>query len=98
MNEQKSPHILNASSNLLGLCFVVLTSLKIMKLSNGTVIDEITAGTTILFMSSCILSFMSIRNSFNKSDMLEKIADIIFLTGLGTLFITILLFSFNVIV
>lgn len=98
MNEQKSPHILNASSNLLGLCFVVLTSLKIMKLSNGTIIDEITAGTTILFMSSCILSFMSIRNSFNKGDMLEKIADIIFLTGLGTLFVTILLFSFNVIV
>ncbi|KAA5533568.1 hypothetical protein F0919_13595 [Taibaiella lutea] len=98
MNEQKSPHILNASSNLLGLCFVVLTSLKIMKLTNGTVIDEITAGTTILFMSSCILSFMSIRNSFNKGDTLEKIADIIFLTGLGTLFVTILLFSFNVIV
>jgi hypothetical protein len=97
MNEQKSPHILNASSNLLGLCFVVLTSLKIMKLSNGTVIDEITAATTILFMSSCILSFMSIRNSFSKGDVLEKIADIIFLTGLGTLFITILLFSFNVI-
>lgn len=98
MNEQKSPHILNASSNLLGLCFVVLTSLKIMRLSNGTVIDEITAGTTILFMSSCILSFMSIRNSFNQSDRLEKVADIIFLTGLGTLFVTILLFSFNVIV
>ena len=98
MNEQKSPHILNASSNLLGLCFVVLTSLKIMKLSNGSVIDEITAGTTILFMTSCILSFMSIRNSFNKSEILEKIADIIFLTGLGTLFVTILLFSFNVIV
>jgi len=97
MNEQKSPHILNASSNLLGLCFVVLTSLKVLKVSGGTVIDEITAGTTILFMSSCILSFMSIRNSFNRSDLLEKIADIIFLTGLGTLFVTILLFSFNVI-
>lgn len=97
MNEQKSPHILNASSNLLGLCFVVLTSLKVLKVSAGTIIDEITAGTTILFMSSCILSFMSIRNSFNKSDLLEKIADIIFLSGLGLLFITIILFSLNVI-
>lgn len=98
MNDQKSPHILNASSNLLGLCFVVLTSLKILKLSADTIIDEITACTTILFMSSCILSFMSIRNSFNKSDQLEKIADIIFLSGLGTLFVTIILFSLNVIV
>lgn len=39
MNEQKSPHILNASSNLLGLCFVVLTSLKIMKLKIASILN-----------------------------------------------------------
>ncbi|MFB0495344.1 hypothetical protein ABID99_001581 [Mucilaginibacter sp. OAE612] len=36
----KSPHILNAASNLLGLCFVVLTSLKFLKMSDRTYIDE----------------------------------------------------------
>jgi len=30
---QKAPHILNASSNLLGICFVVLTSLKLLNLA-----------------------------------------------------------------
>jgi hypothetical protein len=93
----KSPHILNASSNLLGLCFVVLTSIKILKVQGQTIIDELTTGCTILFMASCILSFMSIRGSFRKSAFWEKIADYLFLAGLGFLFLTIILFSFNII-
>ncbi len=93
----KSPHILNASSNLLGLCFVVLTSLKLLKLTDATLIDELTTVTTILFMASCILSFMSIRGSFKKSGLWENIADILFLSGLGMLFATTILFSLNII-
>ena len=89
-----SPHILNASSNLLGLCFVVLTSLKILKFSNTTLIDELTIVATILFMISCILSFLSIRGSVKHY---ENIADIAFLSGLSILFITTILFSLNVI-
>jgi len=29
----KAPQILNASSNLLGICFIVLTSLKVLNIS-----------------------------------------------------------------
>ena len=54
----KSPHILNAASNLLGLCFVVLTSLKLF---------------------------------------FENIADYLFLAGIILLFVTTILFSFNII-
>jgi len=56
-NGKSSPHILNASSNLLGLCFVVLTSLKLFNVAHKTVIDDLTIAATILFMASCILSF-----------------------------------------
>ena len=38
-DKDKSPHILNASSNLLGLCFVVLTSLKLLNIAGKTIID-----------------------------------------------------------
>jgi hypothetical protein len=93
----KSPHILNTSSNLLGLCFVVLSSIKIMKVQDETFIDELTTVSTILFMASCILSFMSMRNSFRKSKTWEDIADYLFLTGLGLLFITVISFTFNII-
>jgi hypothetical protein len=93
----KSPHILNASSNLLGLCFVVLTSLKVLGKSGQTILDEVTFGAIILFMASCLLSFLSIRKESRQSVLLEKIADIIFLCGLSLLFLTTILFSFNII-
>jgi hypothetical protein len=93
----KSPHILNASSNLLGLCFVVLTSLKLLNISQKTFIDEITTVAIVFFMTSCILSFLSIRGNIRRSGRLEKIADIFFLGGLGLLFLTTILFSFNLI-
>ena len=94
-NNDKSPHILNASSNLLGICFIVLTSLKLLNQTSKTIIDEITLGAIMLFMGSCILSFLSIRSKSNFADKLEKMADYMFITGLLLLFATTLLFSFN---
>ncbi|MBL0104514.1 MAG: hypothetical protein IPP51_12615 [Bacteroidetes bacterium] len=89
-----STHILNASSNLLGICFVVLTSLRLLALNDKTVIDELTVAATILFMTSCIFSFISIRNDNGK---LEYVADVLFITGLLLLFVTTVLFSLNLI-
>ena len=63
-NNDKSPHVLNASSNLLGLCFVVLTSLKLLNISGKPIIDELTTVAIFLFMSSCILSFLSIKGHY----------------------------------
>jgi hypothetical protein len=93
----KSPHILNASSNLLGICFIVLTSLKVMKLAGETLIDEAAIVASLLFMTSCVLSFLSIRNNNKRSGIYEKIADYLFLSGLTLLFLTTILFSFNII-
>jgi hypothetical protein len=96
-HNDKSPHILNASSNLLGICFIVLTSLKLLNKSEKTIIDEVTTVAIILFMASCIFSFLSIRSSDKRSAYLEKISDFIFLSGLVLLFVTTILFSFDVI-
>ena len=94
---EKSPHILNASSNLLGICFIVITSLKVMNISHKTIIDEITVVAIILFMASCVLSFLSIRGKRRATVLLENIADYTFIGGISLLFVTTLLFSFNVI-
>ena len=50
------PHILNAASNLLGICFVLITGLKVSGASMGTPLDEIAIFTALLFVTSCILS------------------------------------------
>ena len=92
----KSPHILTASSNLLGLCFIVLTSLRVLNLDGKTYIDECTAAALVMFMTSSVLSFLSIRTKKSKSDRYERIADTIFLLGLFFLFATTMLVTFNI--
>ena len=96
-DNSKSPHILNASSNLLGLCFVVLTSFKLLNIAHRTIIDELTGCAIILFMASCFLSFLSIRGS-RIGKRAENVADYLFLAGIILLFLTTLLFTFNIIV
>jgi len=96
-DNDKSPHILNTSANLLGLCFIVLTSLKALNLNEATFIDELTALAIILFMGSSVLSFLSMRSSRMRNSRYEKTADVLFLSGLLFLFVTAMLLVFNVV-
>jgi hypothetical protein len=99
MSEQKnkSPHILNTSATLMGLCFVVLTSLNINSKVEESIIDELTAFAILMFMVSCVLSFLSMRNINQSSEKYEKLADFIFLAGLFFLFILTSLIVFNIV-
>lgn len=98
MRKKKNfPHILNASSTLLGLCFVVLTSLKLNDKNEASVIDECTAIAIVMFMTSSILSYLSMRSGAQTEKKYEKIADVAFLAGLILLFVTTLLITLNII-
>jgi hypothetical protein len=97
MDDKKSPQILNASSNFLGFCFLVLTSLKFFKLSATTFIDEITAVCFIIFMFSCLCSFLSIRSKTKRADLYETLAEYSFLAGLIIIFLMTILFVLEII-
>lgn len=98
MRNNKSQHILNTSSNLLGFCLVVLTSLKISKFSSLTMIDEFTGVATILLITSSFLSFLSIRAiKENHSVRFEQIADIIFIVALLSIFSITFMIAFSII-
>jgi hypothetical protein len=94
---QRSTHILNVSSTLTGICLVIIASIHVFAQAEKTVVDEITSAAAFFFMTSCLLSFLSIRKPVRGSDKLENIADLVFLAGLSLLFITTLLMSFNLI-
>lgn len=96
-NESRSPHILSTSANLLGFCFIVLTSVKISKLSESTYIDEGAALSVILFMASCLLSFLSMKGTVLHAKKWERLADIMFLFGLIVLLLTTIMITFNII-
>jgi hypothetical protein len=51
MVKNTSPHILNASANLLGFCLFVITSLHIANMTETHIIDEFTSGIAALLTS-----------------------------------------------
>jgi hypothetical protein len=95
-SNNKAPHILNTSATLFGLCYVVLTSLKALKVDRETLMDEFTTVSMFLFITSCLLSFLSIRGK-GKSAVYERMAEYVFLGGLLALFVTTIFIVFNVI-
>lgn len=89
-------HILNTSSNLLGFCLLIITSLKISGKSAQTLVDEILMGSLVLFMTSCLLSFLSMRSHKPKSiTLMEHLAEYAFVTGLVSLFVVVLIIAFT---
>ncbi|HEY0274264.1 MAG TPA: hypothetical protein VGC22_13815 [Chitinophaga sp.] len=94
--DNKSPHILNTSANLLGFCLIVLTSIKVAKFNQATIIDDLTGIASLLLIASCLLSFLSMRAMHHhNSRRMEVVAEYIFLIALICLGITIALVSFN---
>lgn len=97
-SREKAPHILNASSNLVGFCFVVLTSLKIFKKHEKNLIDEATMIVLVLFMASCFFSFLSLRKTGVAGERMEKVAEYSFQAGLGILFLITLMYALGILI
>lgn len=58
----RHPHILNAASNLLGICFVIITGLKLTGSNRLSWADEITWIASLQFLVSIVLSYLGVRN------------------------------------
>lgn len=96
--EKKSPHILNASSNLLGFSLIIITSLKITKISHNTHLDEFAGFASILFACSCFFSFLAIRTTNEKTeDRYEAIADYLFLGALFCIVLAVIIITTSII-
>ncbi len=91
-----SRHILPTSSNLLGLCFVILSFINLSEFGAKTVIDELVGITMFFFLISSILSYASMRSK-RRAELYEKIADIIFLSGLFFLTLISIIVTFEVV-
>ncbi len=77
-----SKYILPAASNLLGLCFLILTLNKIWKANTvGKFIDKLAGVMILIFLTASVLSYTSMRSQ-RRGEQYGGIADIIFLAGL----------------
>jgi hypothetical protein len=88
----KQPHILNASTNLIGICFVIIAGLKITAIADRTFADEICIVSAFGFLCAAVLSYVSLRTE-RPRDPYEIAADYFFLSGLILLFAGVVLFA-----
>ncbi|MBI5378839.1 MAG: hypothetical protein HZA23_01610 [Nitrospirae bacterium] len=95
--ENVSKHILPTAANLLGLCFILISFLKLWKLDGKVylIIDKLVGLSIVLFLVSSLLSYMSMR-ARKKSAYYEKVADIFFLIGLFSMTAFSLMIAFEV--
>lgn len=86
----RHPHILNASTNLLAICFVIIGSLKLTNLNALSYSDEIAWVAAALVFISTASSYLAIRNDDAKP-WLSTLADWTFLGGACALMFSVLL-------
>lgn len=92
----KQPHILNASCNLIGIAFIIMTGIRVTNKSAGTFADEICLTAAIVFLASSLFSYMSLRKGRN-GDFYETIADYLLIAGIFALFAGVLSFAYDLV-
>jgi hypothetical protein len=88
--QQRHPHILNASTNLLAICFIIIGGLKFSDLDAKSYADEVAwAATTLLFLST-LSSYLAIRSDGTRP-WLSDLAEWSFLGGVFALIGSVLI-------
>lgn len=87
-NDSIANHILQTSATMAGVCITVISIVRLLESHRhaGTIIDNLMAFTGLIFLTSCFLSYLSIR-SVRRAMKLEKYADYLFLAGLSLMVI-----------
>ena len=88
----RSPHILNVSSNLLGITLLIIAGLHLTDRSAQSFADEIAWVGAVCFLGACFLSYLSLGGG-RKGERLEVWADRIFLLGMTSLFCAIMVLA-----
>ncbi len=81
---QRHPHILNAATNLLAICFVIVGSLKLTNNNANSYADELAWLAAFLLLMSILASYLAIRNE-QTLIWQNRLADWSFLGGIGVL-------------
>ena len=86
----RHPHVLNASSQLLGVTFVVIGALKLSNANARSYADEVAWGAAALFLLGVVSSYWAIRKN-ETSRITNFVAD-------GSFFLAIFLLALSVII
>jgi cytochrome bd-type quinol oxidase subunit 2 len=91
---ERNPNILNAASNLLGICFLIITGLSLTRSNSRSFADEAAWVAAVCFLLSIGLSYHAIRSD-RRAARSAVWADRIFMLGIATLTTAILIVGFD---
>ena len=80
----RPPYILSASTNLLGICFIIITGLKLANANVRSYADEVAWLAAILLFVAALHAYLAIRNGGTETWQ-EQVADYAFLGGMTAL-------------
>lgn len=83
--EALSYYILVTASTMIGVCLTVITIFKVTNFHLKTYADELLGVDTLLFIFSSFLSYISIRQGYNRK--IEFIADNLFIAAMSLMVI-----------
>lgn len=90
---ERNPNILNAASNLLGICFLIITGLSLTRSNSRSYADEAAWAAAVFFLLSIAFSYYAIRTE-RLAARSATWADRIFMLGVATLTTSILIVGF----
>jgi uncharacterized membrane protein SirB2 len=86
----RAPYILSASINLLGICFVIITGLKLASANMRSYADEVAWLAAALLFIAALHAYLTIRNQGARAWQ-ERVADNAFLGGMTALAVAVVI-------
>ncbi len=83
---QLSGHIFSVSAGLVGVCLTVIGLFRVMVRSPhvDSVADNLLSVDALLFLVACTFAYLALRTrEAERARRLERVADVVFLTGLA---------------
>ena len=86
----RPPYILSASTNLLGICFIIITGLKLASANVRSYADEVAWLAALLLFIAALNAYLAIRNEGARMWQV-RVADGAFLGGMTALAVSVII-------
>jgi hypothetical protein len=91
---RRHPHVLNAATNLLGICFIIIGGLKLTNQDSKTWSDEIAWSAAFFMIVSILFSYGGIRAGIERPWQI-RLADWSFLVGIAALILAMVIAAYQ---
>jgi hypothetical protein len=91
---RRHPHVLNAATNLLGICFIIIGGLKLTNQNARTYADEIAWAAAFFLIASIAASYFGVREGIERAWRV-RVADWSFLVGIAALIVSMVIAAYQ---